>query len=95
MNTCFALYSLGGGEIILIVTLILLLIGAKHLPKIGKGLGEGMDEFREATRKVGGELSPDWNERDWELWDKGVGIVLVVLLILTIIGILALEFELL
>ncbi|HLW17676.1 MAG TPA: twin-arginine translocase TatA/TatE family subunit, partial [Actinomycetota bacterium] len=37
-------------EIGFIVLLALLLFGAKKLPEIGKGLGKGLREFRDATK---------------------------------------------
>jgi Sec-independent protein translocase protein TatA len=36
---------IGGWEIVLILALILILIGARNLPKIRRGLGEGFSEF--------------------------------------------------
>ena len=48
MNTCFALYNLGGGEIILILALILILVG-KKLPEMGKGLDQQFDWARWAN----------------------------------------------
>jgi len=47
-----ALLNLGGGEIILILALILILFGAKKLPELAEGLGKGFDEFREGVREV-------------------------------------------
>jgi len=54
--------GLGGAEIILILALVLILFGAKKLPEIAKGLGQGLFEFRktiddestEAGRSLGG-----------------------------------------
>ncbi|MHB8524313.1 MAG: twin-arginine translocase TatA/TatE family subunit [Limisphaerales bacterium] len=37
---------LGGWEVVLILAVILILFGAKHLPKIGRGWGEGRSQFR-------------------------------------------------
>ena len=37
------MFGLGGGEIILILFIILLLFGAKKLPELAKGLGKGID----------------------------------------------------
>jgi len=51
-----ALFNLGGGEIILVLALILILFGARRLPDLGRGLGTGIDEFRHATREVSGEI---------------------------------------
>lgn len=47
-----ALFNLGGGEIILILALLLILIGARKLPDLGRGLGRGILEFRDATRRL-------------------------------------------
>jgi sec-independent protein translocase protein TatA len=52
MNTMFGLFNLGGGEIILILALILILFGAKKLPELAKGLGQGIKEFKKATNEV-------------------------------------------
>jgi len=46
-----SLLNLGGGEIILILTLILILLGAKRLPELVDGFSQGIKEFRKATRK--------------------------------------------
>ena len=48
----FGLFNLGGGEIILILALVLILFGAKKLPELAKGLGTGIKEFKKATREV-------------------------------------------
>jgi sec-independent protein translocase protein TatA len=41
--------NLGGGEIILILAIVLILFGAKKLPELAKGLGQGIREFKKAT----------------------------------------------
>lgn len=56
MNTMFGLFNLGGGEIILILALVLILFGAKKLPELAKGLGTGIKEFKKATREVTDEV---------------------------------------
>ena len=56
MNTFLALFNLGGGEIILILALILILFGARKLPELAKGLGQGIKEFKKATREVTDEI---------------------------------------
>ena len=57
MNTMLGLFNLGGGEIILILALILILFGAKKLPELAKGLGQGIKEFKKATKEVTDEVS--------------------------------------
>jgi sec-independent protein translocase protein TatA len=44
-----AIFNLGGGEIILILAIVLILFGAKKLPELAKGLGQGIKEFKKAT----------------------------------------------
>ena len=55
MNIFAAL--LGGWEIVLILAVVLILFGAKKLPELAKGLGQGIKEFKKATRDVTDELS--------------------------------------
>jgi sec-independent protein translocase protein TatA len=52
----FGLFNLGGGEIILVLALVLILFGAKKLPELAKGLGTGIKEFKKATRDVTEEM---------------------------------------
>ncbi len=44
--------SLGFGEILVILFIVLLLFGAKRLPELAKGLGQGMREFKKATNEI-------------------------------------------
>lgn len=62
MNVMFGLLNLGGGEIILILALVLILFGAKKLPELAKGLGTGIKEFKKATREVTEEVSHAMDE---------------------------------
>ena len=45
----FAIFNLGGTEIILILAIVLLLFGGKRLPDLAKGLGQGIREVKKAT----------------------------------------------
>jgi sec-independent protein translocase protein TatA len=42
--------SLGPTEIILIVVVVVLLFGGRKIPELMKGLGQGMKEFKKASR---------------------------------------------
>ncbi|HBT22039.1 MAG TPA: twin-arginine translocase TatA/TatE family subunit [Verrucomicrobiales bacterium] len=48
--------GLGPWEIILILAVVLVLFGAKKLPELAKGMGQGIKEFKKASRDVQGEL---------------------------------------
>jgi sec-independent protein translocase protein TatA len=61
MNEMFAIFNLGGGEIVVILALILILFGAKRIPDLAKGLGQGIKEFKKATREVTDEIQNSAN----------------------------------
>ena len=44
----YAVFNLGPMEMVLVVLVILLLFGAKRLPGLAKGLGQGIREFKGA-----------------------------------------------
>lgn len=56
MNILFALFDLGGGQILLILALVLVFFGARKIPELAKGLGQGIKEFKKATREVTDEI---------------------------------------
>ena len=43
--------TMGIAEWIIILVIVFLLFGAKRLPEIGKGIGEGIKNFRGAMKK--------------------------------------------
>ncbi|MBF9254586.1 twin-arginine translocase TatA/TatE family subunit [Pontibacter sp. 172403-2] len=49
--------DLGGSEILLILVVILLLFGAKRIPELARGLGKGINEFKNAAKEVTSEIS--------------------------------------
>ena len=56
MNTTIFAAFLGGWEIILILAVVLILFGAKKLPELAKGLGQGIKEFKKASSDVQRDL---------------------------------------
>lgn len=48
---------LNGVEIIAILAVILVLFGAKKLPELAKGLGQGIKEFKKSSREIQDELN--------------------------------------
>jgi len=49
LASVFAVFGLGGPELLLILAVVLLLFGAKKLPELAKGLGRSVKEFKKAT----------------------------------------------
>lgn len=48
--------SIGGFEYVLIFLAILLLFGAKRIPDLARGLGQGIKEFRKASDDIKREI---------------------------------------
>ena len=48
--------NLGGGEVVLIVLVILLMFGGKGIPGIAKTLGKGIREFKDATSGIQNDI---------------------------------------
>ena len=48
-DVIYALFNLGTGEVIILLLVILLLFGAKRLPELARGLGKGINEFKDAV----------------------------------------------
>ena len=56
MNPLLAAGIFGGWEIFLILAVVLILFGAKKLPELAKGLGQGIKEFKKASSDVQNEF---------------------------------------
>ena len=56
MNTTLAVLGLSGGELVLVLVMVLVLFGAKRIPEFAKGLGKGINEFKKASREVTDEI---------------------------------------
>ena len=57
MTFPFAFMNLGPQELILILVLVLVLFGAKKIPELARGLGQGMKEFKKATDDIKKEIN--------------------------------------
>ena len=42
--------SLGFPELVVILVIVILIFGANRLPEIGRGIGKGIRNFKDATR---------------------------------------------
>jgi sec-independent protein translocase protein TatA len=53
--------NMGGGEIMLILAVVLLLFGGKKLPELARGLGKGIRDFKDASEGVKREIHRNIN----------------------------------
>jgi len=65
-GTLLEFLNMGGGEIMLILAVVLLLFGGKKLPELARGLGKGIRDFKDASEGVKREIHRNINAMDVE-----------------------------
>ncbi|MGH7977593.1 MAG: Sec-independent protein translocase subunit TatA/TatB [Limisphaerales bacterium] len=63
MNVMFA-WAIGATEIILVLAVVLILFGAKKIPELARGMGQGIKEFKKATKEVTDEIQNAGDEKN-------------------------------
>ena len=64
------MFGLGGQELAIILVLVLILFGAKKIPEIMRGLGQGIRQFKQASQEAVDEVKslteepPDKSDSD-------------------------------
>ena len=56
MGNILFLQNIGTGEIIIVALVVLLLFGGKKIPELMRGLGKGVNSFKEGMNDVRKEL---------------------------------------
>lgn len=57
----------GGFEVLIIIILIVFLFGAKKIPELARGIGQGIKEFKNAKKNENGDQQVsegDHNQKD-------------------------------
>ena len=53
------MFGLGGTELLVLFVVILLVFGPSQIPKMARGLGQAMREFRKAQREISDEMKAE------------------------------------
>ena len=56
ISPIFLFLNLGGGEVFIIVLVIIMLFGSDKLPGLAKGIGKGLREFNDAKNQIQNEI---------------------------------------
>jgi sec-independent protein translocase protein TatA len=56
------LFGPGGGEIMVVLLLVLLIFGSKKIPEFAKGLGKGIRQFKDATNGIQKDIQSNVND---------------------------------
>lgn len=51
MDTLAFIGGIGGGELLLILLVLIILFGTKKIPELARGLGKGIREFKDAIKE--------------------------------------------
>ena len=61
------MFGFGASELLIILVIVIVIFGASRLPQIGRGLGEGIKNFRGALKDTAIDVTPkdgDEKKRD-------------------------------
>ena len=53
------MFGLGGSEIVLVFLIILLIFGPSQIPKMARGIGQALREFRKARQEITNEVNQE------------------------------------
>ena len=56
--------GIGTTEVIIIAVIVLVFFGAKRIPELARGLGQGIKEFRQASRDIKKEIEDSSRDID-------------------------------
>ena len=51
------MFDFGGFEWLVIILIVVLLFGAKKIPELARGLGQGINEFKKASEDIKKEIN--------------------------------------
>jgi sec-independent protein translocase protein TatA len=64
MPNVLAMIGLGVQELLIILLIVIVIFGARKLPELGRGLGEGLKNFRKGVKDLGESKDDDKNQAD-------------------------------
>lgn len=56
--------DIGGGELVLILLVVVMFFGADKIPEMARGLGKGMRQFKDATGSIQREIEKSITESE-------------------------------
>ena len=68
-----SLAMIGYQELLIILLIVIVLFGAKRIPDLARGLGEGIRNFRTGIKEPAGDKGGEDNAKDQEKLDGGSG----------------------
>lgn len=66
------MFGLGAGELFFIFLIVLLLFGAKNIPKIAKSMGKALRSFKKGVHDIEDEFQTTRRDMEENLEDKKI-----------------------
>ncbi len=57
LNSIFLFLNLGGGEVAIVILVVIMFFGSDKLPGLAKGLGKGIREINDAKNQIQNEIA--------------------------------------
>jgi sec-independent protein translocase protein TatA len=65
-------FGFGGAEVGILFLIILLIFGPSQIPKMARGMGQALREFRKARREISDEMNRDEPQDDKDKTGKPI-----------------------
>ena len=62
MTAMLLFFNMGGGEIFVILMIVLLFFGSKRIPDVARNLGRGMRQFKNAAEDIQRDITDSVND---------------------------------
>jgi len=62
MTAILLFFNMGGGEIFVILMIVLLFFGSKRIPEVARNLGRGIRQFRNAAEDIQRDITDSVND---------------------------------
>lgn len=68
----FLIFNISGGEILVVMLLVVMLFGSKKIPEIARGLGKGIKQVRNAANDIQNEIMDSTRDDDLQKFEEKV-----------------------
>jgi len=70
INQTLLFFNIGGGEVFVILLVVIMFFGAKKIPELARGLGKGIREFKDASNNIQREIQDNVKKVEEDVKEK-------------------------
>lgn len=68
----FLIFNISGGEILVVMLLVVMLFGSRKIPEIARGLGKGIKQVRNAASDIQNEIMDSSRSDDLQKFEEKI-----------------------